>query len=111
MPDFAKMAADSSDAQLLHMLEATPDEWSVDALDAARAELGKRGVTWTEKEPEPDDTASPMMAFIFMGIGVLAFVAVVGTVWAGVRVRFIIKVLLVVALLGGFGYHIPRRLH
>lgn len=101
------LVSGASDEELLHMLGEAPDDWSDEALEAARNELRARGVAWEEKAKEAPSSISlaAKVAYLVIGVGGGAFMLVLGLVFH-VNPRWLI---LVAVALGGLGTAVPRR--
>lgn len=104
---FADLARESSDAQLLHMLQDAPEDWSPEALEAARAELRSRGIGWEEKPEEPPRSTSWLWKIVYLTLGLVAGVVLLFLVFVvGLNPRWVIGV---AAVMGLIGYTVPRR--
>ncbi|MGE0787274.1 MAG: hypothetical protein AB7S26_16500 [Sandaracinaceae bacterium] len=105
--ELTRLAQDSSDEQLLHRLEVAPEDWSPDALEAARVVLRERGVSWKEKAIEAPPRVPLASQVMYLVLGLVAAVAAFVPVFVfGVNPRWLI---LLLALTGGLGYAVPRR--
>lgn len=56
--DLGAAARGKTDEELVAMVEREHRDFTPEALDAARAELGARGVSWVEPDPQSVDVVS-----------------------------------------------------
>ena len=97
---FVTMARESDSEQLLHMIQDAPEDWSAEALDAVRAELGARRIAWDEKTVAPPQVVPSWHKALFVVSGAGVGAALIFLVYLGVNPRFLIGVAAVTGLLG-----------
>lgn len=98
--DLAAAARRKTDEQLVAMLEQERQDYTAEALDAARAELLSRGVAWVEPTGDaekPGPAAGPAWMSILGAVLILLVVADI--LWRGVSLPSLVLLIPGAALL------------